>query len=83
LQHGLNFYDGKTNRYIDDFTAVKNTAVVNATTPTTIITATNRRPSGVITSDKIMDFIDNTDYRISTDPVREDKKRITTMMKSS
>ena len=69
LQHGLNFYDGKTTNYtLKTKMTINETTAVSATKTTSL----NRLMTS-ITSDKIMDIIDKNNYRISTDPVKENK----------
>ena len=66
LQHGLNFYDGKTNKNTDETkNKIQDANIANSVStdhPSTVITSNN----------KIMNFIDKTDYRISTNPVNND-----------
>ncbi|WP_148687420.1 NAD(P)-binding domain-containing protein [Candidatus Nitrosocosmicus hydrocola] len=64
LQHGLNFYDGKTNKNREEKNKIKEATISNS--------VDTNHPSTVISSNKIMDFMDNTEYRISADPFKED-----------
>ncbi len=80
LQHGLNFYDGVTNRKVVESTnnnTSTNANSMNENDDVTIIpnssVSTDRHPSKAITSNKVMDLVDKTDYRISTDPVNDDR----------
>ena len=80
LQHGLNFYDGVTNRKVVESTnnnTSTNANSMNENDDVTIIpnssVSTDRHPSKAITSNKVMDLVGKTDYRISTDPVNDDR----------